>query len=164
MPTATTARLKAAGQALLFVLACEAVGLLAGLATQSSVETWYRTLDKPFFTPPGWLFAPVWMLLYALMGVAAYLVWRLGTERRSVRTALAAFAGQLALNGAWSLVFFGLQSIGGALVVILLLLAMLMFTAWLFGSLSRPAGGLLVPYLLWVAYATALNAGIFVLN
>ncbi len=160
----TKRRLKAAGQAALFVLLCEGVGVVAGLATQSSVGTWYPTLAKPFSTPPDWLFAPVWTLLYALMGVAAYLVWRQEWGRSSVRAALAAFGVQLALNGAWSLVFFGQQSIGGGMVVIALLWIALAVTTWLFARLSRPAGWLMAPYLLWVSYAAALNAGILVLN
>lgn len=148
----------------LLVLLCEAVGLLAGLATQSSVNTWYPTLEKPFFTPPDRLFAPVWTVLYALMGIAAWFVVRRDWARPRVRTALGLFAGQLVLNGAWSFVFFGARSIVGGLVVIGGLWLVLAVTTQRFFTLSRVAGWLLVPYLLWVTYAGALNAGIWWLN
>ena len=161
MNSQTKRRLKAAATALAFIALCEGVGLIAGLATQSSVETWYPTLTKPFFTPPNWLFAPVWTLLYALMGVAAYLVWR---RRPGVQRALVLFGVQLALNAAWSIVFFGERSISGGLVVILLLLAALLATLAAFWHHARWAGGLLVPYVIWVGYATALNAGLWWLN
>ena len=149
---------------LLAIVICEGVGAVAGFATQSSVNTWYPALTKPFFTPPDWLFAPVWITLYALMGVAAWLVWRQGGQRPVVRTALGWFALQLVLNGAWSFAFFGAQSPGGGLAVIALLWAALVVTTQRFFQLHRGAGGLLVPYLAWVTYAAALNAAIWWLN
>ena len=161
MNSQTKRGFRAAAQILAFIVLCEGVGLIAGLATQSSVETWYPTLAKPFFTPPDWLFAPVWTVLYALMGIAAHLVWR---RRPGVQRALVLFGVQLALNAAWSLVFFGGRSISGGLVVILLLLAALLATLVAFWRRSRWAGALLVPYVVWVGYATALNAGIWWLN
>ena len=146
------------------VLLCEAVGVMAAVATQSSVQTWYPTLEKPFFTPPDALFAPVWIVLYALMGVAAALVWQQGTSQRAVQIALVLFAGQLVLNGAWSFVFFGARSIAGGLVVIGLLWLVLAATVWVFFPLRAAAGWLMVPYLAWVTYALALNAAIWQLN
>lgn len=150
--------------ALGFVLGCEAVGLLAAWATQMSVTTWYPTLAKPWFTPPDWLFAPVWTVLYAVMGVAAFLVWRLGPDRPKVRGALAWFVGQLALNAGWSFAFFGARSPALGLLVIAALWGSLAWTTVRFARLRPLAGGLLVPYLLWVSYAAALNLGIWLLN
>jgi tryptophan-rich sensory protein len=152
--------LTAAGQILAAVLLCEAVGLMAAIATQSSVATWYPTLTKPSFTPPNWLFGPVWTVLYALMGVAAVLVWWRRSDDASSQTALVLFVVQLVLNGAWSFAFFGARSPGLGLVVIVALWIVLVWTTVRFFRVRAGAGGLLVPYLLWVTYAAALNAGI----
>lgn len=152
------------GKALGAVLVCEAVGLLAGWATRTSVTTWYPTLVKPSFTPPGWVFAPVWTLLYAFMGIAAFLVWRRGLRRARVRSALTAFGVQLLLNAGWSFAFFGAQSPALGLVVILFLWGTLAWTVDRFFRIQRAAGWLLVPYLAWVTYALVLNAGIWGMN
>jgi len=146
------------------ILVCETVGLIAGWATRTSVATWYPTLVKPFFTPPAWVFAPVWTVLYALVGVAAVLIWWHGTDRSSVRSALLLFGIQLLLNASWSFAFFGARSPRLGLVVILVLWGVLGWTTERFFRISRFAGGLLVPYLLWVSYAVALNIGIWILN
>lgn len=146
------------------VLLCEGVGLLAAWATQSSVLTWYPTLNKPVFTPPNWLFAPTWTLLYALMGIAAWLVWRADAPTRSVREALGLFGLQLFLNGAWSFAFFWARSPAAGLFVILGLWAALAWTLLRFYRVRAAAGWLLVPYILWVTYALALNIAIWVLN
>ncbi|PSQ96485.1 MAG: TspO protein [Bacteroidetes bacterium SW_9_63_38] len=151
------------GQSLVGVLVCESVGLLAAWATQTSVATWYPTLAKPFFTPPDWLFAPVWTALYAAMGVAAALIWRVG-RTSAVRRALLLFGVQLLLNGGWSFAFFWARSPGWGLLVITVLWAVLAGTLWTFFRLRAVAGWLLVPYLAWVSYALALNVGIWVLN
>lgn len=152
------------GKAFGAILVCEAVGLLAAWATQTSVTTWYPTLVKPSFTPPGWVFGPVWTVLYALMGIAAFLVWRRGPRRARVRSALVAFGVQLLLNAGWSFAFFGARSPALGLVVILLLWGVLAWTVDRFFRLRRVAGWLLVPYLVWVTYALALNASIWGLN
>jgi tryptophan-rich sensory protein len=150
---------------LLAVVACEAAGAVAGWATRTSVETWYPTLAKPWFTPPDWLFAPVWIVLYAMMGVAAALVWTSAAASDSARRqAVGVFAGQLVLNVAWSLVFFGAQQIGGGLVVIAGLWLAIAATVDRFARIHRLAAWLLAPYLLWVTYAAALNVGIWALN
>lgn len=152
------------GQALIAVLICEAVGVLAGWATQTSVGTWYPTLTKPTFAPPDWVFAPVWVVLYALMGIAAFLVWKRSTEDRASQAALVLFGIQLLLNGSWSFAFFGARSPILGLIVILVLWGVLVWTVDRFFRVRRVAGWLLVPYLLWLTYAVALNVGIWVLN
>lgn len=162
--SASDSRWKQFGLAALFVVGCELVGIVGALTTVTGEGSWYQALDKPAFTPPNWLFGPVWTLLYALMGLAAYLVWRAGTDRHDVRTALGLFVAQLVLNGIWTPIFFGAGSIVGGAVVIVGLLVVLAFTIRAFFRVSRVAGWLLVPYLLWVGYATALNLGIWVLN
>ena len=139
-------------------LSAGAIGSLAG------TNAWYGTIEKPAFTPPDWVFGPVWTILYLLMGVAAFLVWQRGLDLRKVRVALAWFLGQLVLNALWSPVFFGLHRIDLALVVIVLLWAVLVVTIYYFLRVSRPAGLLLIPYLLWVSFATVLNASIWWLN
>jgi tryptophan-rich sensory protein len=140
------------------------VGIVGALTTVTGEGSWYQGLEKPPFNPPGWVFGPVWTVLYALMGLAAFRVWREGTERRDVRTALGLFVAQLVLNGVWTPVFFGAESIVGGAVVIVALLVLLALTVRAFFRISRAAGWLLVPYLLWVAFATALNLSIWVLN
>ncbi len=164
MPRSSRWGLPPWSQALLFVLGCEAVGLLAGWITQTSVTTWYPTLAKPGFTPPNWLFAPVWTVLYAVMGIAAFLIWQTSSDQPAVRTALLLFGGQLALNGAWSFAFFGAQSPLLGLLVITALWGVLAWTTVRFFRIRSLAGALLVPYLAWVTYAWALNAAIWWLN
>lgn len=146
------------------VIVPEVVGAVSGIATQSSVSTWYPTLDKPWFTPPDAVFAPTWITLYAVMGVASWLVWREGPRRAKTQIALAVYAVHLVLNAAWSLVFFGLRAPGGGLVVIVLLLVALLATMRTFARVRRFAAWLLAPYLGWVLYATALNAAVWWMN
>lgn len=146
------------------VLGCLLIGFLASIATQSSVNDWYTTLSKPVFTPPNEVFAPVWTVLYILMGVSAGIVWSKGYHHIWVKTALYHFVFQLLLNGLWSIVFFGLKNPLWGLVVILALLTMIMLTIKWFRVISRPAALMLIPYLLWVAFASALNYKIWELN
>jgi len=146
------------------VLGCLLIGFLASIATQSSVNDWYTTLNKPDFTPPNELFAPVWTALYILMGVAAGIVWSKGYHHIWVKTALYHFVIQLLLNGLWSIVFFGLKNPLLGLIVILALLTMIMLTIKWFRVISKPAALMMVPYLLWVAFASALNYKIWELN
>lgn len=141
-----------------------AVGALTGAATSHGVATWYPTLVKPSFTPPSWVFAPVWTALYVLMGVASFLVWQRGPAAPAVRGAIAAYLVQLALNGLWSLVFFGWRQPGWALAEIVLLWLALAVTVGLFWRVRAIAGGLLVPYLAWVSFAAVLNGALWWLN
>ena len=142
----------------------EAVGAMGALFTAQAIPAWYSTLVKPALNPPAWIFGPVWTTLYALMGIAAFLVWREGTQRRDVRVALGVFAAQLVLNAAWSVIFFGMHSPGVALADIALLWLAIVATMYAFARVSRAAAWLLAPYLLWVSFATYLNYSIWVLN
>jgi len=131
--------------------------------TASSVKTWYPNLLKPVGTPLPWVFGPVWSILYLLMAVAAWLVWRQRTHA-DVRLALALFMAQLMLNGLWSLVFFGLRRPAAALAEIILLLAAMVIIAVGFAEFSHLAFWLMTPYGVWVLYASYLNFGIWHLN
>ncbi|MET9853122.1 TspO/MBR family protein [Streptomyces sp. NPDC006450] len=145
-----------------FLAASYCVATLGALASAGAGEV-YGALDRPGWAPPAWLFGPVWTVLYGMMAVAAWLVW-LHADRLRVRRALAWWSVQLALNLAWSPVFFAARQYGLALLDILLLLAALGTTVVLFRRLNRMSALLLLPYLLWVAFATALNASIWQLN
>ncbi|MGK7394179.1 MAG: TspO/MBR family protein [Candidatus Cyclobacteriaceae bacterium M3_2C_046] len=146
------------------ILLSQLAGLIGSVFTLSSVNSWYANLEKPAFTPPNWLFGPVWTLLYLLMGIAAYLVWQKKIIHVPVKKALILFLIQLFLNALWSFAFFGLKSPLAGLIVIALLLIFLILTILQFFMISKPAGWLLIPYLLWVSYASALNLSIYILN
>ena len=136
-----------------------------GAVTAISVRGWYRTLVQPPLAPPNWVFAPVWTVLYVSMGVAAWLVWRridIGAHRK--RRALRMWGWQLLANALWPAAFFGFQSIGVALAVIVVLLAAITATIRLFWPLHRVATLLLLPYLAWVGFAAYLNTGFWWLN
>jgi benzodiazapine receptor len=149
------------------LLVCVAVCFVAaGVGSQStfpSVKTWYPSLVKPSWTPPSWLFGPVWTLLYTLMGISLWLVWR---ERGllGAPTAMAVFAAQLVLNALWSVLFFKMQAPGPAFAEIVALLVGILTTILVFARISTVAALLLLPYLVWVSYATALNYAIWRLN
>lgn len=149
---------------LISVLICVGVGSLSGIATQSSVDTWYVQMNKPIFNPPNEVFGPVWTLLYTLMGIAAGLVWNRGFHHLWVKTALYHFGFQLLLNALWSIVFFGLRNPGAALLVIIALAIMIGLTIRWFRVVYTPSAWLLLPYLLWVLFATVLNYEIWRLN
>jgi tryptophan-rich sensory protein len=140
------------------------VGGLSGVATSRGVRDWYPSLIKPSFNPPAWIFGPVWTLLYILMGIAAFLVWQKGPDKDLVRAGLAMFALQLALNGLWSVLFFGMRLPGIAFAEILLLWGSITVTAFLFWRSVPSAGLLLLPYLAWVSFAAVLNGSIWALN
>ena len=146
------------------VFICLLIGFLGSVATQTSIHTWYPTLHKPSFTPPNWVFAPAWSILYILMGIAAGIVWSKGFYHKWVKTALYHFGFQLLLNAAWSIFFFGLQNPLIALLDIIALFILLLFTIKWFKVVNKTAAYLLIPYILWVAYATVLNYGIWQLN
>ena len=150
---------------LILVATCLALGYFSGMVTQTSIKTWYPNLIKPSFNPPNWVFAPVWSMLFIMMGVAAGLVWsRIESENQAVRKALLFFAIQLALNMLWSFLFFGMKNPTLALIEIVVLLLLIYETYVQFVKIDKIAGYLLIPYLLWVSFATVLNASIWWLN
>ncbi len=165
-PSRTHQALTLTGSVLVPVAAGGAVGLL----TQDAIPGWYEQLEKPAWTPPQWLFGPVWTALYATMGFAAWLVWRRGRTaedsavRRGSQVALGLYTLQLVVNLAWSPVFFTMQRLGLALAVILVLWGLIAAMIERFARIHPLAAALLVPYLVWVTFATALNAAIWWLN
>ena len=148
----------------LVVLICVSLGYLSGMVTRDSINTWYPTLIKPIFNPPNWIFAPVWTLLYIMMGIAAGLVWTSSSDEKTIQKALGLFAIQFGLNALWSYLFFGLQNPLLALIEIIVLLLLIFDTYSEFKKIDKIAGMLLLPYLAWVSFATILNASIWWLN
>jgi len=146
------------------IVACLAAGAIGSIFSRSAIPTWYATLEKPAFNPPNWVFAPVWTVLYILMGIAAFLVWCKGLENRQVRIALIVFLIQLILNTLWSVIFFGLESPLYGLIVISFLWVAILVTVIKFFKISRVASVLMWPYLLWVTFAVVLNSSIWLLN
>jgi len=151
-------------QLFLFILICQAAGLIGSFFTAQSVRTWYVSLQKPAFNPPSWVFGPVWTALYLMMGIAAYLVWRRGWDNKAVKVALGVFLFQLILNGLWSFLFFGMKSPYTAFVEIAALWLAILATILLFSRLSKAAAWLLIPYILWVSFAAVLNFTLWRLN
>jgi benzodiazapine receptor len=146
------------------ILICQAVGVIGSLFTRLSVLTWYQMLDKPPFNPPNWVFMPVWTLLYLLMGVSLFLVWREKMSYKVVRIGLGLFFVQLLLNLLWTILFFGMRSTLAGLVDIVVLWIFILLTMLAFYGVSRTAGLLLLPYFLWVGFATVLNFSLWKLN
>ncbi|MFW6003934.1 MAG: TspO/MBR family protein [Halanaeroarchaeum sp.] len=148
------------------IVGTELVGASGAVFTSMGLESWYPGLARPDLAPPDWVFAPVWTTLFALMGIAVWLVWRetTGTQGASARFALGVFAVHFAVNLAWSGVFFGLQSLLGGLLVIGVLWLLIVATMWAFATVDRRAAVLLVPYLVWVSFAGYLNYAFWALN
>jgi benzodiazapine receptor len=146
------------------ILVCQLAGFIGSIFTRPALSPWYAGLLKPRFMPPDWVFGPVWIFLYLLMGIAAFLVWRRGLHHQVVRRALAIFGVQLALNVLWSFLFFGLRSPLAGLIGISILGIAIILTVQSFLKVSRTAGLLLIPYFLWVSFATGLNLSIWWLN
>ena len=146
------------------IVACEGAGGIGAIFTTPAIPTWYKSLKKPAFTPPNSVFGPIWITLYLLMGIAVFLVWREGLSQDGVTIAFAVFWGQLVLNILWSVVFFGLRSLLGGIVVIVLLWITILFNIILFFGVSPIAGGLLIPYIIWVTVAANLNVQVWKLN
>jgi tryptophan-rich sensory protein len=146
------------------IVISELAGALGSIFTVSAIPSWYAALAKPALNPPSWVFGPIWTTLYALMGIAAFLVWKKGLQSPAVRKALYVFGIQLALNSLWSVVFFGLRSPAWALVNIAALWIAIVWTMILFHRISKPAAWLLAPYILWVSFAAYLNFSIWTLN
>ena len=147
------------------VAICLTVGYLSSLVTQESIETWYPTIKKPSFNPPNWIFAPVWTLLFVLMGIAAGLVWDKYDENKElVKKGMLFFGIQLFFNALWSYLFFGLHNLLLASIEIILLLLLIFETYLIFKKLDKKISFLLIPYMLWVGFATILTITIYILN
>jgi tryptophan-rich sensory protein len=146
------------------IVLSELAGVIGSIFTISAIPTWYATLTKPALNPPAWIFGPVWTTLYILMGVAAFLIWKNGLERKDVKVALSIFGVQLILNAFWSIVFFGLHSLVWALASIIVLWLLIVWTIAAFYKISRPAAYMLLPYIAWVSFAMYLNYAIWALN
>lgn len=153
----------------------EFAGIIGSFFTMDAIPTWYAGIVKPTWNPPSWVFGPVWITLYAMMGIASYLIWassakivpgetQKATQRKRVRGALTIFGVQLFLNAIWSIIFFGLHNPGWAFVDIVLLWIAIVATIGVFWRISKPAAWLLVPYILWVSFAGYLNYTIWTLN
>lgn len=149
----------------IWVVICLVVGYVSSMYTRSSITTWYPTLEKPFFNPPNWIFAPVWIMLYILMGVSAGLIWqKIDNQKELVKKGLFFFTIQLILNGFWSVLFFGWSNILLSLIEIILLFLFIFETYLTFKKLDKTASLLLIPYMVWVIFAIILTASIYFLN
>lgn len=146
------------------ILICQSAGLIGSVFTTPAIPAWYATIQKPSFSPPNWLFAPVWITLFLLMGVSLYLIWNKGLKDEKVKSAIIIFTVQLILNILWSFFFFGLKSPLLGFLEIVILWAAILINIVKFYNISKLAGLLLLPYLLWVSFAAFLNFTIFRLN
>lgn len=149
----------------LVVMTCLVIGYLSGMVTRESITTWYPTLVKPVFNPPNWIFAPVWTILFIMMGLAGGIVWsKMESDEENVKKAFKIFIIQLGLNALWSFIFFYLHNPFLALIEIVLLLLMIFETYSKFKKIDKIAGYLFIPYLAWVSFAMILNFSIWYLN
>ena len=146
------------------ILICQLAALIGSAFNSASINTWYTTINKPGFLPPNWLFPVVWTILFIMMGVSLYLVWKENIRKKAVKSALAAFAVQLVLNILWSFFFFTLRSPLLGLIEIIVLWAAILVTILRFYKVSKAAAYLLIPYILWVTFAAVLNISILFLN
>jgi translocator protein len=156
--------MKKIGRLLASLFLCLGAGFFGSIFTAPSIPTWYATLNKPSFTPPNWLFAPAWTTLFILMGIALFLIWMKDFKEKGVKTAIAFFIIQLALNVAWSFCFFYWKMPFWALVDIAILWFFILLTLIKFWKINKAAGALLIPYLLWVSFASLLNYSVWRLN
>ena len=146
-------------------MTCLVIGYLSGMMTRESITTWYPTLVKPIFNPPNWVFAPVWTILYIMMGVAGGIVWtKIESDEENVKKAFKFFLIQLGLNALWSFIFFYLHNPLLALIEIVILQLMIFETYSQFKKIDKTAGYLFIPYLAWVSFAMILNFSIWWLN
>lgn len=146
------------------IVICQLAGIIGSFFTAGSVGSWYPTLNKPVFNPPSWVFGPVWIILYLLMGVSLYIVWNKGIKSKQSKKAVAVFGIQLILNTLWSILFFGLQSPLFAFIEIIFLWAAILLSIIYFYRISKTASYMLIPYILWVSFAAVLNLSLFLLN
>lgn len=149
--------------AVLSILIAQSAGFIGSIFTAESVNSWYNTLNKPIWNPPSWVFGPIWIILYTLMGIAAYLVWQ-NKEKQEIKIGLYLYSIQLGLNTLWSFIFFGMRDPKLALLEIIILFIFIVGTTIAFFKVNKKAGYLMLPYIAWVAFASLLNCAIFRLN
>lgn len=145
------------------VFVCFLPGIIGGFFTFKNLYPWANLLIKPSFNPPSWVFSPVWTMLYTLMGISLFLILK-AKDSMDKTQGIVFFAIQLVLNGLWSIVFFGLHQILLAFIVIIALLLFIILSMWKFYEVSKPAAYILIPYLLWVSFASVLNISLYLLN
>ena len=143
---------------------CLLAGVTGSIFTMPAIPTWYAALNRPPLAPPNWIFGPVWTTLFIMMGIALYLVWQKGTEKKEIRNAMVIFGVQLVLNTFWSVLFFGMQNPLYSFIEIIFLWLAILLTIIYFSKISKPAAWLLVPYILWVSFASYLNLAIYLVN
>ena len=146
------------------IVICQLAGITGIFFTGNSMLAWYSGLNKPSFNPPNWVFGSVWIVLYLLMGISLFMVWKEGLKNKEIKSAFIIFIVSLIFNAAWPVIFFGGQSVIGGLIVDIVLWLLMLITILKFIKISRTAGILLLPYLLWVSFATVLNFFIYKLN
>jgi benzodiazapine receptor len=146
------------------ILACFAAAGIGSLFTFKAIPNWYAGLKKPPYTPPNWAFGPVWTILYILMGISVFIVWRKGLTTDGALLAFILFCIQLAVNAIWSIIFFGMKSKGGGVITIIVLWLLIVATMTASFRVSGWAGLLLIPYIVWVSIASYLNIGVWLLN
>lgn len=149
---------------LISIVLAQSAGIIGSIFTVSSIPTWYANLIKPTFSPPNWVFGPVWITLYTLMGISAYLIWRKKVALKVKYNALKLYALHLIINASWSIVFFGLKNPLYGFFTIIILWTLIVIVIEQFHKIDKRAAYLLVPYFLWVSFATALNFAIWILN
>jgi tryptophan-rich sensory protein len=149
---------------LIAIIIPQIAGAIGSIFSFSSIPTWYTTLVRPSIAPPNWVFGPVWTTLFLLMGISSFIIYQKGINRPDVRRALYVFFIQLILNATWSILFFGLNDIGAALIEIVGLWVIILANIILFWRISKIAGYILIPYILWVSFASYLNYTFFILN
>lgn len=159
-----TKQLPGAAKITIAILICEATGIISGLIADAGRNPWFDTISKPVWNPPSAVFGPVWTLLYLLMGIALGLVWKSQAPQPKKQAAMLLFAVQLFLNFWWSVIFFRFHATGWAFAAIMVLWVMILLTIFRFAPLSKTASWLLVPYLLWVSFASVLSYTIWTLN
>jgi translocator protein len=147
----------------LSILICQMAGIIGSVFTMPKIASWYTTLQMPWFTPPNWVFGPVWITLFTLMGISLYMIWEKKSDKR-FRTSMYIFGAQFFVNIFWNFLFFGLESPMLGLVSIVILWALIALTIEEFYRISKKAGLILLPYIIWVSIATALNFYVFILN
>ena len=146
------------------IVICQLAGVIGSVFTVSNIASWYLDLNKPLLNPPNWVFGPVWITLYFLMGIALFIVWNKGLSSRFNKNAFILFLVQLVFNALWSIVFFGLHQLLFSVFVIVILWLLIFVNIVQFGQISKLAAYLLIPYILWVSFASYLNIAIYILN